>query len=185
MNNNELRMPSYDLTGKVAIVTGGTKGIGHAIAVTLANFGADVVVSSRTAADCEKIQKEIEAMGRRCLGIACNVGVEGDVENMVNKTVETFGRLDILVNNAGIGGKTAPIFEQDSASWDAVLNTNLKGMFMCGKAAAEYMKDHGGGRIINIASVAGRIGQKNVAPYVAAKSGAIGLTKTMANEWAR
>ena len=83
MNNNELRMPSYDLTGKVAIVTGGTKGIGHAIAVTLANFGADVVVSSRTAADCEKIQKEIEAMGRRCLGIACNVGVEGDVENSI------------------------------------------------------------------------------------------------------
>lgn len=181
----DIRMPSFDITGKVAVITGGTKGIGRAISQTLSYFGADVVVSSRTEADCLAMAEEIESTGRRCLGVACDVSKTEDVDRLISKTIEAFDRLDILVNNAGVGGKTAPVLEQDEKDWDKVLGIDLKGIFLCSKAAARIMKEQGGGKIINIASVAGSIGQKNVSPYVAAKSGAIGLTRALANELAR
>ncbi len=183
----EIKKPSFDLTGKTAIVTGGTKGIGYGIASTFAMYGCKVVITSRTAEDCERCAKDIEnEYGSKCIGIAADSSKKEDIDMVVAKTVEAFGSIDILISNAGISGKTAPLLEQTESDFIKVMDTNLKGCFLFGQAvAAQMVKQGEGGRIVNVASVGGLIGGRGVAPYGASKSGVLSLTRTMANEWAR
>ena len=187
-----ISIPSFDLTGKTAIVTGGTKGLGLGIAATYARFGANVVITSRTPADVEVICGEISDLyikgGNKCLGIAADSAKQADIDNVISKAVQTFGKLDILVNNAGISGKTAAILsdECDENNFDLVVSTNLKGAFLFAKAAAKQMAAQGaGGRIVNISSIGGLIGGKGLVAYGASKAAVISITKTMANEFAR
>jgi len=178
--------PTYDLTGKVALVTGSTRGIGNAIASVFAEAGAAVTIVGRKPADCARVQKEFEDKGYQCFGVSADMGDMDSITNLVDAVAGRFGHIDILVNNAGIGGKEAPILNISTEEWDETLNTNLKGLYFCSKAVAALMKSQGtGGRIINMASAAGIIAPKYVSVYGAAKAAVIHLTKIMANEWAR
>ena len=178
--------PTYDLTGKVALVTGSTRGIGNAIASVFAEAGAAVTIVGRKPADCARVQKEFEDKGYQCFGVSADMGDMDSISNLVDAVAGRFGHIDILVNNAGIGGKEAPILNISTEEWDETLNTNLKGLYFCSKAVAALMKSQGtGGRIINMASAAGIIAPKYVSVYGAAKAAVIHLTKIMANEWAR
>ena len=179
-------LPSSDLTGKVALVTGSTRGIGHAIAAGFAEAGASVVVVGRKDSDCGRVQREFEEKGCRCYGVAADMSDVGSIARLVDAAVERYGSIDILVNNAGVGGKEAPILDISPEEWDQTHDTNLKGLFFCSKAVAAIMKTRGsGGRIINMASAAGIIAPKYASVYGAAKAAVIHLTKIMANEWAR
>lgn len=188
--SKEINMPEFDFTGKVAIVTGGTKGLGYAIAATFAGFGCNVVITSRTPADCERCAGEINdkyTKGGKVIGVAADVTIQPDIDAVIGSAIGAFGKLDILINNAGINGKTARILsdEQNQENFDKVLSNNLRGVFLFSKAAARQMVKQGnGGRIINTASVAGLTGGVGAAPYSASKAGVISLTKTMANEFA-
>lgn len=180
------RTPAFDLTGKVALVTGATRGIGYAIAAEFAAAGAAVAVTSRKASDCARVQKEFEDKGYKCLGMAVDVSDVGKVDQLIDDIVGAFGHIDILVNNAGIGGKEAPILDISPEEWDQTHNIDLKGVYFCAKAAALRMKSQGtGGRIINMASAAGILAPKYISVYGSAKAAVIHLTKIMANEWAR
>jgi NAD(P)-dependent dehydrogenase (short-subunit alcohol dehydrogenase family) len=183
----EIQKPDFDLTGKVAIVTGGTKGIGYAIAATFAMYGCTVVITSRTPADCERTSKDIETLySVKCLGIPADSSRKEDIDNVVAKTVAAFGKIDILVNNAGISGKTASLLDQTEENFDKVIGTNLKGCFLFAQAVvAKMVEQKTRGKIVNISSMGGLIGGKSLAPYGASKAGILSLTKTMANEWAR
>ena len=177
-------MSQFDLTDKVAIVTGGATGIGRGIALEFAKAGADVVVASRKLPNLEKVVAEIEALGRRSLAVTTDVRIPEQVDNMVKQTVAKFGRIDILVNNAG-ASFTCPVVDMTPNGWDAIIGINLKGPFLCSRAAAKVMIEQKGGKIINIASVAGINGSPGMAHYGAAKAGLINLTKTLALEWAK
>ncbi len=176
----------FDLTGKVAIVTGARRGIGRGIALKLAEAGADVIVSDINLEDCRKVIEEIEALGRKGLAIKCDVTQKAEVEEMVRKTVEKFGKVDILVNNAGIAG-TKPFLEMTEEDWDKVLDINLKGQFLCAQAAAKEMVKQKSGRIINLASIAAGqvgVGFAQSAHYCASKGGVAAMTEAMAAEFA-
>ena len=179
-------VPSYDLTGKVALVTGSTRGIGHAIAAGFAAAGASVAIVGRKQSDCERIVREFEEKGLPCCGVPADMcDIEG-LGRLVDTVTDRYGHIDILVNNAGIGGKEAPILDITTEEWDQTHDTNLKGLYFCSQAVAARMKVRGtGGRIINMASAAGIIAPKYVSVYGAAKAAVIHLTKIMANEWAR
>ena len=171
------------LKGKVAIVTGSGRGIGKAIALKLAENGADIVINDIPGSDyADDTKKEIEALGVRAIVVRGDVRNQEDVEKLVDTTVKTFGRLDILVNNAGItrDGLMIRMSEED---WDMVLDINLKGAFNCIKAAVRPMMKQRSGSIINIASVVGVMGNAGQANYTASKAGLIGLTKTVAKEF--
>ncbi|MGG2199609.1 MULTISPECIES: 3-oxoacyl-[acyl-carrier-protein] reductase [Paenibacillus] len=170
------------LTGKVALVTGASRGIGRAIAVTLAEAGADVVVNyaGSEAAAAETVAL-IEALGRRSFKVRANVGSSQEVDEMFKQVLETFGRIDILVNNAGITRDNL-IMRMKEEEFDQVIETNLKGVFNCVKAATRPMMKQRSGRIINISSVVGALGNAGQANYVAAKAGVIGMTKATAKE---
>lgn len=173
-----------NLTDKVALVTGASGGIGRSVSIALAKAGADVVINySGNLAKAEEVQKEVEALGRKAMVIKADISSADEVSAMMKAAVKSFGKIDILVNNAGItrDGSLLMMKEED---WDAVLNTNLKGVFLCTKTAAKLMLKKKYGRIINIASVVGLIGNAGQANYSAAKAGVIGLTKTSAKELA-
>ena len=172
------------LGGKVAIVTGGSRGIGFAIAGWLAEHGAAVVVSGRDTDRVQTAAKELEAHGTPVLGVAADAAKREDADRLVDVTRERFSRLDILVNNAGITRDGLLIRMKDD-DWDRVMETNLRGAFLMTRAAAKAMvRAKGGGRIINIASTAGAMGNAGQANYSAAKAGLIGLTKATARELA-
>jgi 3-oxoacyl-[acyl-carrier protein] reductase len=172
------------LGGKVAVVTGGSRGIGFAIAAWLAEHGATVVVSGRDADRLQMATKELEAHGAPVLGVAADAGKREDADRLVDATRERFGRLDILVNNAGITRDGLLIRMKDD-DWDRVMETNLRGAFLMTRAAAKAMvRGKSGGRIVNIASTAGAMGNAGQANYSAAKAGLIGLTKASARELA-
>lgn len=172
------------LQGKVALVTGASRGIGRAIALCLAEAGADVAVNyAGSEAAAGEVVAAIEAMGRKAIKLRANVGSAGEVEQMVAAVLETFGRLDILVNNAGITRDNL-IMRMKEEEFDEVINTNLKGVFNCLKAVTRPMMKQRFGRIINISSVVGSLGNPGQANYTAAKAGVIGLTKTAARELA-
>jgi 3-oxoacyl-[acyl-carrier protein] reductase len=172
------------LEGKVALVTGASRGIGRAIALSLAEAGADVAVnyagSEQAAAD---VVQTIESMGRQAIKIRANVGNAEEAEGMVKEVIERFGKLDILVNNAGITRDNL-IMRMKEEEFDQVINTNLKGVYNCLKAVTRPMMKQRSGRIINISSVVGSLGNPGQANYVAAKAGVIGLTKAAAKELA-
>ncbi|MBS4177155.1 3-oxoacyl-[acyl-carrier-protein] reductase [Lederbergia citrea] len=170
------------LEGKSAIVTGASRGIGREIAIFLAKEGADVVVNySGSEEKANETVSEIIAMGRKAFAFKCNVGDADSVQEMVKETINQFGKLDILVNNAGITRDNL-LMRMKESEWDDVININLKGVFLCTKAVSRQMMKQRSGKIINIASIVGVIGNPGQANYVAAKAGVIGLTKTSARE---
>lgn len=179
-----MNFPSTDLSGKTAIVTGGSKGIGFGMAQALAHAGADIVVVSRNLAEGEKAAEEIMGFGRKAIAISCDVTVPSAVDAMVAKTVEVFGKVDILLNNAGMNIRK-PVVELSEEDWDRVLDTNLKGIFLVARRAGMEMIRQKGGKIINIASILGMIGLPMLAPYAASKGGIVQMTKVMALEWAQ
>ncbi|AEV18692.1 3-oxoacyl-[acyl-carrier-protein] reductase [Geobacillus thermoleovorans CCB_US3_UF5] len=172
------------LEGKIALVTGASRGIGRAVALELARQGANVAVNyAGNEAKANEVVEAIRSLGREAIAVQADVARAEDVERMVKTTIDHFGRLDILVNNAGITRDNL-LMRMKEEEWDAVMNTNLKGVFLCTKAATRPMMKQRYGRIVNIASVVGVIGNPGQANYVAAKAGVIGLTKTAARELA-
>jgi 3-oxoacyl-[acyl-carrier protein] reductase len=177
-------MAGKRLEGRVVIVTGGSRGIGRAVAHSLAEAGASVVVSGRDAGRLEAAARELEGLGVPVLGVVADVGRREDVDRLVGQSKERFGRIDVVVNNAGITRDTLLVRMKDE-DWDEVLHVNLRGAFLVMRAAAKVMMRQRGGRIINIASAAGAMGNPGQANYSAAKAGLIGLTKAAARELAR
>ena len=171
------------LKGKIALVTGAAQGIGRDIALGLAADGADVAICDVNLEAAQKTAADIEAKGRKSLAVKANVAASADVTAMIDQVVEKFGRIDILVNNAGIT-RDGLILRMKDEDWDLVLSINLKGAFLCTKAALKHMTKQRTGTIINIASIVGAMGNAGQANYVASKAGLIGLTKTIAREYA-
>ena len=169
---------------KVAVITGASRGIGRSIALALAGQGAKIVAVDLDLAAIEAVVLELKAAGAEAVGVVGNVTVAVDAEKMVDVAVQSFGRVDILVNNAGItrDGLLVRMKEDD---WDAVLTVNLKGAFLCTKAVSRVMTKQRFGRIINIASIVGQMGNAGQANYCASKAGLIGLTKSNARELAK
>jgi 3-oxoacyl-[acyl-carrier protein] reductase len=172
------------LTGKVALVTGAAQGIGKAVAMLLARNGADIVVSDINLEKAEETAKEIESIGSKAMAIKVNVADLNNVERMVEAILDKFGKIDILVNNAGIT-RDKLILRMTEEDWDAVLDVNLKGTFNCTKAVVRHMAKQRGGKIVSIASVVGEMGNAGQVNYAASKAGVMGLTKTMAREFAQ
>lgn len=173
-----------DLSGKAAIVTGGGTGIGQSIAVELARAGADITVCSRDVAHLETTAPLIRGLQRRCLTIATDVRQEDQVQNMVAKTLDEFGRIDILVNNAG-ANFFVPAEKMSLNAWNVIVSINLTGTFLCCKAVFDTMVAQNKGAIINISSTAGRNGDPRSVHYGAAKAGIINLTKSLARDWGK
>ena len=175
----------FNLKNRSAIITGARRGIGKGIALSLAEAGADVLISDIDLEDCKVAAQEIEEKtGKRAVPFKCDVTDKEEVQAMVDKAVEEFGKVDILVNNAGIA-QFKDFLELTEEDWDKVLEVNLKGQFLCAKAAAKEMVKEGWGRIINIASIASGqvgVGFPQVAHYTASKGGVAALTETMALE---
>lgn len=173
-----------DLQGKVALITGGTTGIGRDTAVLFAKAGAKVVVTGRREAEGNETVSLVREAGGEALFVKSDVSKSADVQAMVQKTVEKFGRLDVAFNNAGIEGVWVPLLEQTEENWDQVHNINLKGVWLCLKYEIQQMLKQGGGAIVNMSSVAGLIGAVGAGVYIASKHGVLGLTKTAALECA-
>ena len=174
----------FDLTGKVAVVTGSSKGIGRGIAVALAEKGADLVITSRTQGDCEAAAQAVRAMGRRALAKCSDVADRKSIEELAQAVEAEFGRVDILVNNAGRASLKAAeeLTEED---WDQVIDVDLKGVFLCSITFGKGMIARRSGKIINIASVFGLVGGARLLPYCVAKGGVVQMTRALALEWAK
>jgi len=175
---------AFSLSGKVALVTGGSRGIGRAIAVGLATFGADVAVTSRKLPDLEEVAAEIRGLGRRAMAVAAHVGKMEEIESLVPKVKDELGRIDILVNNAGTNPTMDQAIDVEERAWDSVMNLNLKGLFFISQAVARLMREQGGGNIINITSVAG-ITPDILPVYSISKAGVVMATKVMAQQLAQ
>jgi len=172
------------LSDRVAIVTGASQGIGRAIAVELARVGAHVVACSRRRPALDTVADAVREQGRRALAIACDVGDARQVDDLVTKTVETFGRIDLLVNNAGY--RTRARFEDlPRQEWDAMVGTNLTGVFLLSQAVGRVMIRQRSGKIVNVTSVAARTGSRGLAAYAASKAGVMVLTQSLGAEWAK
>ena len=171
------------LEGKVALVTGGSRGIGRAIALTFADAGADVVVSSRKLPDLEVVAGEIKAKGRKALAVASHVAKMEDSESLIKQVKSEFGRLDILVNNAGTNPYNGPLIDAEEWAWDVTMNVNLKGPFFLSLMAAKIMQEQGGGNIINISSGAG-ISPSALHIYSISKAALIMMTRVMSMQFA-
>lgn len=175
----------FDLTGKVAIVTGSTKGIGRAMVQGLAEAGAKVVVSSRKQELCDEAAAEIAATtGAETMGLACHVGDWDGIPAFVDAVVDRFGTVDVLVNNAGINPAPTTVSDMTLEYWRKMFNVNLEGPLRMAQQVAPVMRDHGGGSIVNIVTMAAYSGGSNVCAYGSSKAGLINLTKSMAQEWA-
>lgn len=187
------------LEGKVAVVTGGGRGIGRGITLALAEEGADIAVVETDVLDsafnqygveeingyssAQEVVEEIKALGRRAVAIKADVSKWDQVQAAVNQTIEDLGQIDILVNNAGVIS-VAPVEELEEEAWDLIMDVNSKGIFLCCKAVIPHMKERGGGKIINTASIAGKNGYAGLAHYCASKFAAVGFTNTLAKELA-
>ena len=179
-----MTMPNFSLKGKVALITGGSRGIGKATALGFANSGADVAIASRKLPDLEQVAAEIEGLGRKALPIATHLGKLEEMQGLVDKVCQEFGRIDILVNNAGTSPQLSPILEYTERLWDSLMNLNLKGLIFFSQAVAKAMKEQGGGKIINVASVAAYMHETNNGIYAISKAAVVTATKIMAQEWA-
>jgi len=181
----ESELPSFDLSGKVAFVTGSSRGIGRAVALALAKAGADVAISCNTGgAAAEEVCAAIRGMGRKARFYAHNVALETEIEAMCGEVRRDFGRVDVLVNNAAINrDRTFKRLTKDA--WDEVITTDLTSVFLVTRQFIDEMAERGWGRVINMSSMSGEIGLFGQANYAAAKAGQIGLTKTLAREYAR
>ena len=175
---------SFDLTGRVAVVTGSTKGIGRAMAEGLAEAGASVVVSSRKQDLCDQVAAEIASTtGVQTFGLACHVGDWDAIPAFVDAVVERFGRIDVLVNNAGISPSRAGVSDMTLDLWRKIFAVNLEGPVRMSQCIAPVMRDHGGGSIINIGSMAGYHAGSAVSAYGASKAALLNISRTMAQEW--
>lgn len=179
------RFSQFDLTGKVAIVTGSSRGIGRAIAFGFAKVGADVVVLSRHLAEVQKVAAEIESLGRRTLSLQIDVSNRREIDRMVEETMTKFGKIDILVNNAGIPPAPKRAEEITEEEWDQNLNINLKGLFLCCQAVGRKMIKQKRGKIINMSSILGNVALSGLISYSVSKAGIIQITKNLAIEWAK
>ena len=167
---------------KVALITGASRGIGRATALELTKAGAKIVINyAGNAAAAQEVLQAIQDMGGQAIAVQANIAVAAEVDELIRKTIEAFGSIDILVNNAGITRDTL-LMRMKEADWDAVLDTNLKGVFLCTKAVAKLMMKQRSGKIINMTSVVGLTGNAGQANYAAAKAGVVGFTKSMAKE---
>jgi NAD(P)-dependent dehydrogenase (short-subunit alcohol dehydrogenase family) len=174
----------FSLEGKVAVVTGGTSGIGRALSLGLAEAGADVVATARRQQQVDDTAKEIEARGRQALRLASDVGDRASLEKLLAATLERFGKVDILVNCAGMIKRT-PTLDLPEAEWNNILNTNLTGTLRACQVFGRHMLERGYGRIINIASLNSFVALSEVAAYAASKAGVASLTRSLAVEWSK
>jgi NAD(P)-dependent dehydrogenase (short-subunit alcohol dehydrogenase family) len=173
----------FDLSGRVAMVTGGTRGLGEVCAVALAKAGADIAVCGRSAKDLGRVVERIRILGRRAEGFHIDVTDKQRVILAVKAIQAAFDRIDILVNNAGVNHRV-PVLEYAEEEWDRVINTNLKGYFLVAQAAVPQMIDQGYGKVINMSSILGAVGLPNQVAYASSKGGVDQMTKVMAIEWA-
>ena len=175
-------MNSFDLTGRVALVTGASRGLGQTFARALAAAGADLAVTARDAASLAPFVDEIEAMGRRCLPLACDVRDVDSIQAAVGAMIEHYGKVDVLVNNAGCNVRK-PALDVTPEDWDLILDTNLRGTFFTAQAVARPMVEAGYGRIVNVGSVTAVAGYAGLAPYGASRGGVRQLTMSLADDW--
>ena len=178
-----MAQPNFSLSGKVALITGGSRGIGKATALGFARAGADVAIASRTLPDLEIVANEIRSFGGKALPVAAHVGKLEQTKNLVQTVQREFGRIDILVNNAGTSPALSGMLDIEERLWDSIMNLNLKGLVFLSQAVARIMKEHGGS-IINVASIAGYMHEQNVGIYSISKAAVVQATKIMAEEWA-
>jgi NAD(P)-dependent dehydrogenase (short-subunit alcohol dehydrogenase family) len=175
---------NFSLAGKVAIVTGGSRGIGRSIALGLAEAGADVAIAARKPEALAEASEAIEATGRRAIAVATNVRRLDECQQLVDETVRQLGRVDILVNNAGTNPVFGPIQDMDERAWDTIMNTNVKSCFFLSKIAREAMLAHGeGGSIVNVSSVGGFLASDVIGGYSVSKAALIMLTQVCAKTW--
>lgn len=177
-----MSLKEFDLTGRVALVTGCSRGLGQIFARALADAGADLVVTSRNAEDLTEFQREIEGLGRRCVGLACDVRDYDSIQRMVASALQAVGKIDILVNNAGCNVRK-PALEVTWDDWNKILDTNLRGTFFVSQAVARNMVENGYGRIINIGSVTSVAGYAGLGPYGASRGGVKQMTMSLADDW--
>lgn len=174
----------FRVDGRVALITGGARGLGRVAAEALASAGASVVLSARDGANAERVAGEVaSASGQKALGLSADVTRDADVKALVARTLDTFGRLDILVNNAGINIR-GPIEQLTEDDWAQVIDTNLKGPWLCCRAAGEPMRRQKWGRVVNVSSMLGEISLPFRTPYASSKGGLTLMTRTLALEWA-
>jgi len=174
----------FNLSGKVAIVTGTSRGLGQYFARAIAKAGADLVITSRDLSRLTEFKQEIESLGRKALTVKLDVLSQSDIDNMVQATIEEYGKIDILVNNAGLNIRN-PSIEFSPEDWDTVLDTNLKGSFFCAQAVAKEMIKRNYGRIINMGSCTCVFGMEGIAPYTASRGAVLLMTRSLAAEWGR
>ncbi len=173
------------LKGKVTMITGSTRGLGKELAIGFAKEGSDMVIHGRNIEKAKAVAKEIEELGVRASAVSGDVSLSRDVEQMVEEAVRSFGRVDILINNAGVNPFILEAEKIGEEGWDQVLDVNLKGVFLCSQAVGKRMMKQGGGKIINMASAAGILGEQGFLPYCVSKAGVIMLTRVLAYEWSR
>lgn len=177
-------MDQFDLSNKTAIVTGGNRGLGRTIALALAKAGANVAIIGRDEARNKQVVTEIEQLNRKAISFSTDLNSIDSLNEMVENIASTFGTIDILVNNAGTS-QTNFALDVTEAEWDKIMNLNVKSLFFCSQAVAKLMKNQGKGKIINVSSVVGAVGDVGISPYTASKAAVINLTRSLALEWAR
>ena len=177
-------LKQFELKGKIAMVTGSTRGLGEVAALALAKAGADIAVSGRSAPDLERVTAAIQGLGQKARGFNIDVTDKNKVFDAVAQILEHFGRIDILVNDAGVNYRV-PVLEFPEEEWDRIIGTNLKGYFLTAQAVAPQMITNGYGKIINMSSILGTVGLPNQVAYAASKGGVDQMTKVMALEWAK
>ncbi|MBN1289525.1 MAG: SDR family oxidoreductase [Actinobacteria bacterium] len=173
----------FDLTGKVALVTGASRGIGEAIALAYSRFGARLVLASRKLEALEAVRKNIEAQNAKAICVPTHVGSLEALSELIEKTMDEYGRLDVLVNNAGIVPATGPPEDVDEQLWNKIMDVNLKGSFFLANSAAEAMRGNGGGSIINVSTYATRRPTPGLGVYIMSKAAVDMMTKVLAQEW--
>lgn len=178
MNN-----PLFDMTGKVALITGSTKGIGRSIAEEMARLGAKVVISSRKADACEQVANELKSQGYEAIAIPCHVGKKDDLQNLVNKTNEAWGGIDVLVCNAATNPVYGPTSEMTDEAWDKIMDTNVKGSFWLTNMVLPQMAEQGEGTVVMLSSIAGIRGNTTIGTYGVSKAAEAALARNLAVEW--
>lgn len=173
-------MSQFSLANKVAVVTGSSRGIGRAIALALADAGADLAICSRKLTELEEVSSEITSKGRQALALSVNVRSKDDLDSLVHKTMDKFGRIDILVNNAGTNPYFGPIIDMEEWAWDVTINTNVKACFLLSKAVSKIMIEQKGGNIINVSSTGGLRASDVLGAYSISKAALLMLTRVLA-----
>ncbi|MEA1881869.1 MAG: SDR family oxidoreductase [Candidatus Marinimicrobia bacterium] len=176
---------SFDLSGKVALITGGSRGIGYAMAEKFLEQGADLIIASRTQKDLDEAAETLSKNGRNVLAVSVHTGDEISIQSMVKRGLEKFGGIDIVVNNAATNPHYGPLFTSDDAQWDKIWDVNVKGYYKVTKACVPSMIERGGGKIINLASIAGKHALPGMGIYCISKSAVIMLTKVLGQELAK